>query len=109
MRAKAVNDKTDDDEYGSINCVLGDALANRHYTEIDADRADARQDRDCGKDIGRDVATLMFVKHRVQDDADDREDQENVLCQQYDGLVLDEQPQYAENRKAQEIDRPLTA
>ncbi len=69
---------------------------------------DARQDGHGRDRIGEVVVlVLALVNHRVQDQADDRDNQEHVLRDQHDRLMLDEPPQHAEHGQAQQVDRPL--
>ena len=101
MRHKAVHDKADDQGDRTVENILGERFAARDEVQIHADCVQTRDNGQAGDHVGdRVIAVLFAMHHGVQNKADDSDNQKNVLRQQYDGLVLYEQPEHTEERQA---------
>ena len=96
----------------SVNAVLGQLRAAGQKAgqmiEVCEYGVDPDDHGDRCQRVGQRVAAIGFaIDHRVENDADDGGNQEDVLGHQNDGLVLHEQPEQAEYRQTQKINRPL--
>ncbi len=113
MRHEAIDDERDDQGDSEIKAVFGDRSARRqegrHVAEVGQHGIDTGEYGHRREHVGDPVVLVHpRVNHRIKNDAHDGDDQEHVLREQDNGFVLHEEPEHAQHRQAQQVDRPFT-